>query len=136
MSGPRPASIILPERQRSLLERLRRCQAASVRLARRVAVLAPAEGPCLESAASRLRLTRVPALLWRGHWLDAADRPRAAEAGGLPGPGLLGLIEAALDDAPRPGGPAAFTPEQIVGVVAAACEVRPPDRPLDRAGAG
>jgi len=133
MSGPRPASILLSERQRSLLEHLRRCQAVSVRLARRVAVLlALADDPCLQRAASSLRLTRVSVRLWRDRWLDAADRLRAAEADGLPDPGLLGLIEAALDDAPRPGGPATFTPEQIVGVVAVACE--PPSqsgRPID-----
>jgi putative transposase len=133
MSGPRPASIILSERQRSLLEHLRRCQAVPVRLARRAAILlALADDPCLQRAASDLRLTRVSVRLWRDRWLDAADRLRAAEADGLPEQGLLGLIEAALDDAPRPGGPATFTPEQIVGVVALACE--PPaksGRPID-----
>jgi putative transposase len=38
---------------------------------------------------------------------------------------LLALIEQALDDAPRPGGPATFTPQQIVQIVAVACE--PPE---------
>jgi putative transposase len=127
MSGPRPASITLSERQRSLLEHLRRCQTTSVRLARRVAVLlALADDPCLERVASGLRLTRVSVRLWRDRWLDAADRLRVAEADGRSEPELLGLIEAALDDAPRPGGPATFSPEQIVGVVAVACE--PPER--------
>jgi putative transposase len=36
------------------------------------------------------------------------------------------LIEEILDDAPRPGGPATFSPEQIVQIVAVACE--PPDK--------
>jgi len=127
MSGPRPASLTLSERQRSLLEHLGRCQAVSVRLARRVAVLlALADDPCLERVASGLRLTRVSVRLWRDRWLDAAGRLRAAEAGGRSDPELLGLIEAALDDAPRPGGPATFSPEQIVGIVAVACE--PPEK--------
>jgi putative transposase len=126
-------SITLSERQRSLLEHLRRCQSVSVRLARRVAVLlALADDPCLQRAASGLRLTRVSVRHWRDRWLSAADRLRAAEADGLPEQALLGLIEAALDDAPRPGGPATFSPEQIVGIVAVACE--PParsGRPID-----
>jgi putative transposase len=45
---------------------------------------------------------------------------------------LSALIERALDDAPRPGGPATFAPEPIVGIVAVACE--PPSksgRPID-----
>src|SRR4029078_9314507 len=59
MSGPRPASITLSERQRYLLEHLRRCQAVPVRLARRVAVLlALADDPCLPRAAARPRLPR------------------------------------------------------------------------------
>jgi putative transposase len=127
MSGPRPASITLSDRERPLLEHLRRCQTTSVRLARRVAVLlALADDPCLERVASGLRLTRVCARLWRDRWLDAADRLRVAETDGRSDPELLGLIEAALDDAPRPGGPATFSPEQIVGIVAVACE--PPER--------
>lgn len=138
MSGPRPASITLSARQRSLLGHLRRCQAVSVRLARRVAVLlALADDPCLARAASRLRLTRVSVRLWRDRWLDAADRLNAAEAGGRSDAELLGLIEAALDDAPRPGGPATFGPEQVVQVVAIACE--PPEksgRPLSHWSAG
>ena len=40
--------------------------------------------------------------------------------------GFLGLIAEILDDAPRPGGPATFSPEQIVQIVAVACE--PPEK--------
>jgi putative transposase len=127
MSGPRPASITLSARQRSLLEHLRRCQTASVRLARRVAVLlALADDPCLERVASDQGLTRVSVRLWRDRWLHASDRLRAAEADDPSDQDLLELIQAALDDAPRPGGPATFTPEQIVAIVAVACE--PPEK--------
>jgi len=127
MSGPRPASITLSSRQRAALEHLRRCQTASVRLARRVAVLlALADDPCLERVAAGQGLTRVSVRLWRDRWLGAAPRLGAAEADGVPEPDLLGLIEAALDDAPRPGGPATFTAEQIVQIVAVACE--PPEK--------
>jgi putative transposase len=127
MSGPRPASITLSARQRAALEHLGRCQTTPVRLARRVAVLlALADDPCLEAAAEALRLTRVSVRLWRDRWLAAAARLDAAEAGGVREPDLLGLIEDALDDAPRPGGPATFTAEQVVAVVALACE--PPSK--------
>jgi putative transposase len=126
MSGPRPASITLSARQRSLLEHLRRCQTASVRLVRRVCVLLALAGdPCLERVASDQGLTRVSVRLWRDRWLDSSDRLRAAEASASD-QDLLELIEVALDDAPRPGGPATFTPEQIVAIVAVACE--PPEK--------
>jgi Homeodomain-like domain len=127
MSGPRPASITLSARQRAALEHLGRCQAASVRLVRRVGVLlALADDPCLERVAADLGLTRVSVRLWRDRWLDSSARLHAAEADGASDQDLLALIEAALDDAPRPGGPATFSPEQIVGIVAVACE--PPSK--------
>jgi putative transposase len=123
MSGPRPVSITLSVRQRAALEQLGRCQTASVRLARRVAVLLALAGdPCLERVAAGQALTRVSVRLWRDRWLAAADRLGAAEADGVSEPDLLVMIEAALDDAPRPGGPATFTAEQIVQIVAVACE--------------
>jgi putative transposase len=127
MSGPRPTSITLSARQRASLEQLRRCQTAPVRLARRVGILlALADDPSLEAAANALGLTRVSVRLWRDRWLAATDSLAAAEADGVSAAGLLELIEAALDDAPRPGGPVTFTAEQVVQIVAAACE--PPEK--------
>jgi putative transposase len=133
MSGPRPASITLSARQRAALEHLGRCQTASVRLVRRAGVLlALADDPCLERVAADQGLTRVSVRLWRDRWLQAAPRLAAVEAEAQASDqDLLGMIEAALDDAPRPGGPATFTAEQIVAIVAVACE--PPeksDRPI------
>ena len=131
MSGPRPASITLSARQRAALEHLGRCQTASVRLVRRAAVLlALADDPCLQRVAADQGLTRVSVRLWRDRWLEAAGRLLAAEAE-TSDQDLLALIQDALDDAPRPGGPATFSPEQIVAIVAVACE--PPeksDRPI------
>jgi putative transposase len=128
MSGPRPASVILSARRRSLLEHLCRCQTASVRLVRRVGILlALADDPCLEKAAQGLGLTRVSARLWRDRWLEAAEGLSQAEKdGGASDAQLLSLIGEVLDDAPRPGGPATFSPEQIVAIVAVACE--PPEK--------
>jgi putative transposase len=112
MSGPTPATIRLTARQRSLLEQIRQRQTAPQRLVRRVLILlALALNPCLQAVASGLGLNRLSVRLWR-------DDPGEAD--------YLTLIEAILDDAPRPGGPATFTPEQIVQVVALACE--PPDQ--------
>jgi putative transposase len=131
MSGPHPASITLSARQRAALEHLSRCQAASVRLVRRAGLLlALADNPCLERVAADQGLTRVSVRLWRDRWLQAAPRLAADEAQASDRD-LLALIEDALDDAPRPGGPATFSPEQIVQIVAVACE--PPeksDRPI------
>ena len=73
-----------------------------------------------------LGLNRISVRLWRDRWLDAAEALAQAEKDDLSDQQLLGLIEEILDDAPRPGGPATFSPEQIVQIVAVACE--PPEK--------
>ena len=127
MSGPPPATIDLSTRQRALLEQLRQRQTAPQRLVRRVLiVLALATNPCLRIAARDLGLNRISVRLWRDRWLDAAEALAEAEKADLSDPQFLGLITGVLDDAPRPGGPATFTPEQIVQIVAVACV--PPEK--------
>jgi putative transposase len=127
MSGPPPATLELSHRQRSLLQQLRQRQTASQRLVRRVAILlALADQPCLESVAQQLGLNRITVRLWRDRWLEAAPDIQQAEQDGAADTPLLGLIEQVLDDAPRCGKPATFSPEQIVQIVAVACE--PPEK--------
>src|SRR6059058_903515 len=127
MGGPPPATIDLSTRQRALLEQLRQRQTAPQRLIRRVLiVLALAANPCLQTIARGLGLNRISVRTWRYRWLDAAEDLARAEKDDVSDPQLLGLIEEILNDAPRPGGPATFSPEQIVQIVAVACE--PPEK--------
>jgi putative transposase len=110
-----------------LLEQLRQRQTAPQRLVRRVLiVLALAVNPCLQATARDLGLNRISVRLWRDRWRDAAEELAQAEKDDFSDSQLLGLIEGLLDDAPRPGGPATFSPEQIVQIVAVACE--PPEK--------
>jgi putative transposase len=129
-----PATIDLSTRQRASLEQLRQRQTAPQRLIRRVLILlALADNPCLKITARDLGLNRISVRLWRDRWLDAADDLSQAERDNVSDPQFLGLIAEILDDAPRPGGPATFSPEQIVQIVAVACE--PPEksgRPIGR----
>ena len=127
MSGPPPVAITLSARQHCLLQQIHKRQTAPQRLVRRVLILLTlAANPCLQSAATELGLNRISVRLWRDRWLAAADALSQAETENLPDQQFLCLIEAILDDAPRPGGPATFSPEQIVQIVALACE--PPDK--------
>jgi putative transposase len=127
MSGPPPATIDLSTRQRALLEQLRQRQTAPQRLVRRILILlALAANPCLQTTARDLGLNRISVRLWRDRWLAAADDLAQAEKDNLSDQQFLGLIAEILDDAPRPGGPATFSPEQIVQIVAVACE--PPEK--------
>jgi putative transposase len=132
MRGPRAAAIQVSPAQRAVLHRIQRRQTADQRLVRRVSIiLALAVDPCVDAVARQLGLTRVTVRHWRDRWREAmADLQRAEQDQDRHR--LRTLLEQILDDAPRPGKPATFTPEQIVQIVAVACE--PPeksDRPID-----
>lgn len=125
MRGPRAAALQVSPAQEELLRRFRRQQTADQRLVRRASlILALAANPCVDAVARQLGLTRVTVRHWRDRWLAATADLQRAEQDQAP-PQLRRLLEHVLDDAPRPGTPATFTPEQIVQIVAVACE--PPE---------
>ncbi|HMB03391.1 MAG TPA: helix-turn-helix domain-containing protein [Isosphaeraceae bacterium] len=126
MRGPRAASLQISTAQQDLLRRFQRQQTADQRLVRRASIiLALADNPCVEAVARRLGLTRVTVRHWRDRWLAATAAPQRAEQDQTPQQ-LRRLLEQVLDDAPRPGTPAIFSPEQIIQIVAVACE--PPEK--------
>jgi putative transposase len=133
MRGPKAVGIQVSSAQQDELRRLQRRQTADQRLVRRVSIiLALAADPRVEAVACQLGLTRVTVRAWRDRWLEATPALQAAEQDLTP-PQFRRLLEHLLDDAPRPGKPATFSPEQIVQIVAVACE--PPEmsgRPIDR----
>ena len=133
MSGPQALALPLSPLQQTLLKRLVRRQTADQRLVRRAALLlALADDPRVQATAQRLGLNRLTVRHWRDRWLQATPQLQQAEQQQAPESALLGLITQVLADAPRPGTPATFSPEQIVQVVAVACE--PPEqsgRPID-----
>src|SRR5262249_19555263 len=133
MNPPQAAPLPVSPAQLALLRRLARRQTADQRLVRRAAILvALVADPRVAAAARRLRLPRLTVRRWRDRWRQAAPQLHQAEQEQAPEPVLLARIEQLLGDAPRPGAPATFTPEQIVQLVAVACE--PPaqsGRPID-----
>ena len=139
MRGPKPPPIILTPTQRETLQQLKRRQRSPQQLVRRVHII-------LEAATTGTSNTRIAKLLgidrgqvrtWRKRWLEAAPRLIAAEekakekakekaaGGGESGSNgvlITELVEEVLADEPRPGTPPTFGPEQIVRIVALACE--------------
>jgi transposase len=132
MRGPQAAPIQVSAAQQALLQRIQRQQTADQRLVRRAAIiLALAITPCIETVARQLGLTRVTVRAWRDRWRQATPALLSAEQD-LPSPQFRQVLEHLLADAPRPGKPATFSPEQIVQIIAVACE--PPEksgRPID-----
>jgi len=102
--------ITLNEAQRAELQSILRKQNSPQHWVLRCRIILLAdEGVGIHETARRLGTTRMTIQHWRRRWLTSAT------------PGL-----SALQDAPRSGKPATYTPEQICAIVALACE-RPED---------
>jgi transposase len=90
-------------------------------------VLAAGEGLNNEQIAQRLGINRETARLWRSKWLAGAQRLGSGEEEEEEEEGKRKKLrecieEDVLAEAPRSGAPATFTPEQVVRIVALACE--------------
>ncbi len=121
--GPQPTAINLSEKQKTTLEQITRRQTNPQNLVRRAnIILTLVGGMNNQQATQHLGLDRETVRSWRERWLEATPTLLAAEAEAIEDKEWLGLIEMVLSDAPRPGTPATFTPEQIVQIVAVACE--------------
>ena len=117
--------IELSARQRQVLEHLVRSPTVEQRLVQRARiVLAAAGGGLNRDLAKDLGVDAGTVGRWRRRWAAAQERLQAAEES----PGASDLrrgVTETLGDAPRSGGPGIFTPEQIVEILAIACE--PPE---------
>jgi transposase len=123
-------SIDLSVRQREILERLIRSPTVEQRLVQRALfVLAAAtQGGLSRDLAEDLGMSVNMVGRWRRRWAAAQGRLMAAEQG--PRPDLSHRITETLVDAPRSGFPGIFTPEQILEIIAIACEQ--PEEEADR----
>lgn len=130
--GPSPVAITVSQAQRHLLEDIVRARhSAQGRVTRARIVLGAAEGRSNLSMARQEGLSRSTVILWRRRWAQAAPTLDEVEAQGDPAK-LREAVCTLLDDAPRPGCPSTFTPEQVCAVVALACEkVKDSERPVD-----
>ncbi len=115
-------AIELSARQQEVLERLVRGSTVEQRLVQRARiVLAAARGGLNRDLAEDLGVNVGTVGRWRRRWAAAQERLAAAEQG--PRTSDLGrCISEILVDAPRSGWPGIFTPEQIVEIIAIACE--------------
>ncbi len=131
MRGPKPPRIKLSESQRRILERITRRQTGAQRLVRRARIILEiAAGGNNEQVARRLNVHRDMVKAWRDRWLSSRERLASLEQAGDEKK-LAEWIETELDDKPRSGAPATFSSEQVVQIVAVACEKpQESDRPV------
>jgi transposase len=118
----RTAKVTITERQQDILRSIRNAPTASSQLRQRAAIVLLAfERRGNREIAMEVGLSRRQVSLWRRRWADAWDRLIRIECGESHA-ALRRAIEQALGDEPRPGPPGKFTPEQVVLIMAVACE--------------
>jgi transposase len=125
--GPKPQTEVeVTSQQRKILKRmLRRHKLIQCLVWRIQIILLAAQGLSNSEIARRVGKDRVTVCLWRCRWAEAFSALKSAQAEGVGKRELAALIKEALTDAPRTGSPGKFTPEQLVTIIAVACE--PPE---------
>ena len=122
MRGRKAPVIELSVRQHEALTRLVRQPTTEQRVAARARIiLAAAQGGQNQEIAQRLGMDPDTVCKWRGRWARAQEQLAAVEDAEPPSALSHAIVERLLD-VPRSGRPGVFTPEQIVQIIAIACE--------------
>jgi putative transposase len=114
----------LSTRQRAILEKWRRNKAKVPHqiVERASIILMSAEGLPNQEQARLLRVDRQRVRRWRDRWVASQERLLAAESTGGEEKYLTKVIMDVLEDEARPGTPPRFTAEQLLKIIAVACE--------------
>ena len=111
------------ERSRKLVEEIARRRSTEYRLVfRALLMLAMADGVGNNELARKHQMERAVVRKWRNRWHELTLKLKNAEASEISDEHLRDLIVTGLSDLPRSGTPPTFTAEQIVQIVAVACE--------------
>ncbi len=124
--------IKLSGRTEQLLQQIVRGTTNPYRLVRRAKlILLAASGQSNSSISRRLELDREQVRLWRSRWFSEREKLTAALEQQVTDKKLMVLIKGILSDRQRPGTTKSFTVEQVVQIVAIACESpEKSDRPI------
>jgi hypothetical protein len=119
MPSPHALTINVSLWQQQLLQHFTRCKTNSYRLIQRAQlVLFAAGGMKNIMIGEQLQLSRTSVRQWRQRWLEAFEQLQTDEAEGISDLQLMQKLVAVFSDEQRPGGPAKFSLEQIVQIVA------------------
>jgi putative transposase len=115
--------IELSARVRKILEAIARQRSTEYRLVIRASlILAMAAGTGNHELVRTQKLDRGTVRYWRGRWIELTPKLTRAEASASSDEDLRALLLTGLRDLPRSGLPPKCTAEQIVRIVAVACE--------------
>ena len=124
--SPSPAvspRVQMTAQQRACLEQIARRQTSPQRLVRRATILLALETGVTQCHVMRqMHLNRGTVQMWCRRWCALAPKLAQIKTEEGSDKALTTMIVGALADHPRAGTPATFTAEQIVQIVAVACE--------------
>lgn len=124
MPSPKALAVSLSERQQYLLEQIAGRRTNPYRLVQRAqSILFAAFGINNTEIGQQLQLHRHQVRYWRQRWQESSERLHSLEREGISDQALTQQMLLVLSDEQRPGGPAKFSVEQIVQIVAVACEL-------------
>jgi transposase len=124
MPTPHAQPIFLSLRQKAILEQIVRQTTHPYRLVRRAQlILGAARGENNRALSTQRDLSRNQVQVWRGRWQAASQSLLQAESEDISEGQLQQRIEGVLQDEQRSGSGAKFRVEQIVQIVALACEL-------------
>lgn len=134
MPSPHALPITLSDREQTILQQIARRSTNPYRLVRRAKlILFAAKGVSNTEIGQQLQLSRSRVRFWLKRWLSTVESLTTAEAEGISDEGLMGRIVEVLNDELRPGTPAHFSLEEIVQIVALACETpHDSERPVNQ----
>lgn len=123
MRGRKPPEINLTPRLEKILKTIAHSYTNPYWLVIRAKIiLYAAAGIGTGEIAGRLDIEADTVGKWRKRWFETEPRLTTADAEGLETKALAELVIEVLSDASRPGRPQTFRPEQLVQVIAVACE--------------
>ena len=124
MPSPTALPIVLSPQQQEILEQIVRCHTSEQRLVRRAQIVLKAnEGFKNEQIAQALNINRETVQRWRQRWYNGSEPLAVEEEKKMTATALKQRIEVILMDQPRPGTPTTFSSQQVVRIVALACEL-------------
>jgi len=128
MPGPKPDFEIKGTRkQRKILKKMLRRRSLAQGLVWRIQIILLAAKRWSNSRIARLLgKSRTTVRLWRTRWVEVQKVLQDAYEQKISRSALAKLLESILSDAPRTGAPGKFPAEQIVNIIALACE--PPEQ--------
>ncbi len=123
MPTPKAKVCTVSPRQHQLLEQISRRATNPHRLVQRAfLVLLAADGINNCEISDQLQMNRNQVRMWRSRWAQASATLEIAETTEISDKKLIQLIVDVLSDQPRSGKPPTFTVDNIVQIVAVACE--------------